>query len=232
MSNLAKVSRKLNSSKSHRKAAPSDDAKPKLREVNTTWFQAKMEAHGMTQRSLAKALKVDPTTISLIVNGRRNIKLEEAAVLARELAVPLDEVLVNAGVSAKAPKGRDTMKVTGAIDGNLQIHMGPSHVKGPVDVIVPEFGGRGVVALRFQTAGSKYDGINGALAYYVPNEGINPEGVGRYCVVEIAGKKGCFLRVVKRGYQTGTYNLHGIDGGLLCEDVRLVSASPVVWMKF
>lgn len=232
MTNLAKVSRKQNSSKSTRKTADSDESKPKLREVNTSWFTAKMEANRLNQRALAKALKVNPTTISLIVHGRRNIKLEEATILARELAVPLQEVLENAGVAVKSTKARDTMKVSGSIDGELKVHMGHSTVKGPLDVARPDFASKEVLALRLQTDGTKYEGINGALVYYTPSEGVNPDGIGRYCVVEITGKKGCFLRIVRRGYQTGTYNLLGLDGGLICEDVRLESASPVVWMKF
>jgi transcriptional regulator with XRE-family HTH domain len=208
--------------------------------VNTQWFQNKIETKGLSQRVVAKALKVDPSAITQIFYGRRKLSIAEAAELARVLQEPLEDVLHNAGIkTASIAMARNTLIVAGAVDSASRVTFGASAVKGQRSVPYPSFLGRGAAALRFQTgAGGVMDG---ALVYFHETNGkVDPEAWGRLSVVELQGKRGkgsnggkgeWYVGVLSRGYQAGTVNLTTIAGAPVVEGGTLVSAAAVVWIK-
>lgn len=67
--------------------------RPSPAPVDTDWFRDRLAAVGMTQRQLARKLALDPSAVSLMLRGRRQVKLAEAKELADALAVQVDEVM-------------------------------------------------------------------------------------------------------------------------------------------
>lgn len=207
--------------------------------LNTVWFKTQLNRAGLSQREVAKSLGVHHSIISHIFSGRRKIQLDEAPKWADLLGVTVDEIMAQAGVKNVSKSSTDSTKVEikGSVDGDLRVHWeklksGMAFVHAPFKVIR---GGK-LGALRCQTSGSPFDGYDGAiLFYYVMKEGgIDPESVGRICLcmAQSGKQEGQFLvRVVKRGYEPGKFNLYKIDGKLSEESVELKHATPVVWIK-
>ena len=88
--------------------------------VNTKWFQDRLADQRMSQRGLARAMGLDPAAISLTLRGKREMKIAEAAAIARLLGVPADEVMEQAGVLV-ASKGK-TISVCSFMDATAEVH--------------------------------------------------------------------------------------------------------------
>lgn len=127
----------------------------------------------------------------------------------------------------------ETLEITGWIDGYLNVHEG---LPGQSRAFAEPFTGavKAAAVLRCQTTGSQFDGIDGALIYYYPTDRGEADVVGRMAVVGFRGGDGQLrygLRVVKRGYEPGRFNLVLINGVMAESDAQLISAAPVLWMK-
>lgn len=195
-----------------------------MQNINTAWFRAKLEDRQMSQRTLARIVGIDSSAMSLMLRGRRRMTVEEAGKIAQVLGVAAEEVLRNAGAELSATRGAGTVKVAGWIDENGQVNdgrpLGPVVVESPPGLMASD-----CVALRIQSG----DQLDGWLLYYRPGNVVSLEVLGQMCIVELAdGRR--LLRSVQRGYEPGFYTLSGwASGGR--ENVRLVSASPVLWMR-
>lgn len=223
--------------------------------VNSAWFRNRITSQGLSQRKLAAKLKIDPSALTLFLQNKRRLQLDEAATLASLLSVSLDEVLTNAGLDTTTQSSTSKslenkgVPITGYVDGDLVVHWG--RVKGPQRALWPvqagERGNQGapVEAVRFETAGTPFDGMDGTLAYFAMKRAkdgglFDISCVGRLSIVEEvkrgAGSGGTggrtLLRVVKRGYDTGTYKLALMNGEVVDENVKLAAGAPIIWMKF
>jgi len=67
--------------------------------MDTKWFKNRMREQGVTQEKLGSLLGRERSVVSKIINGHQPIKLNEASILARALAVSSEEVLSHAGLS-------------------------------------------------------------------------------------------------------------------------------------
>lgn len=189
--------------------------------VNTKWFQDRIEDRKLSQRKLAAMMGLDPASVSMMLNGKRSIKMAEAASLSSLLGVPLDDVMFNAGL----PKPRDvdsTSPITMVVDGvgRVKPREGVSP-RVPVPPGLPTM----AAALRCEDPTSAFDGwvFFAALRSDVPAEAI-----GRLCLVRTAeGNE--WVRFVRRGYSSGLYTLASLTGEAV-PDMRLVTASPILWI--
>lgn len=208
---------------------------------NTQWFQDQFAKQDLTQRKVAKSLKVNPSGLSLLLHGKRKLTLEEAALLAKLLNQPLELVLSNAGITTHGIKTDQTLKIQGWVDHKLILHW--EMPKGPRHAPNPGFDVKDVEVVRLETAGTASEGIDGALAYYRRSGTVEQDCVGRLCVVQLAppadGKPGDSwtkqawrLAVVKRGYFPGAFNLCNLAGAIVHEGAFLESSTPVIWLKF
>jgi transcriptional regulator with XRE-family HTH domain len=195
---------------------------------NARWFKSLFEQRGFSQRKLAKDLKMDPAALTLVLQGRRKLKSEEAAKMASHLSVSVEEILEHAGIEIATPSTHRKIKIEGYFDGELKLHRGePRGAKlAPCPFQDPT-----MRAARIQSAGSRFESIDGALVYYQESSKFDPEALGRLALVTISRDPTPRLRVIRRGYQPGTYNLTALNGEILEESVKIDSSSPVVWMK-
>lgn len=205
---------------------------------NATWLKAQLLIAGITQREVAKELGADFATVNHLITGRRPMRDDDAQVIAGMLKMPVAAFLSKLrSVSPPAmPEGLSQavasgdLEITGWVDGMLIVHDG--RPKGPTAapaIVGPDASGP-VRVVRCQTQGSVFDGIDGALVYFKELGDVAAESVGRMCVAAIEGGD-TVLRVVKRGYSAGRFNLSMLNGVLAEEDARLRSASPVIWLK-
>jgi len=195
------------------------------RGVNTRWFKDQLEDRQISQRKLAKAIGIDPSAVSLMLRGLREIKVEEAIQLAQILGLPKDDVLANLGVDlSQDDRTGERVAVAGYITEGGRVIEGPA--MGPKTVPMPPDVPPGTVALRDQS-GTTWDGW---VTYYKPVDYVMPEAIGRFSVVEVMGSGEKFVKVLRHGFEPGTYRLIGVNG--TASDVgRIRSASPVIWVR-
>lgn len=67
--------------------------------VDTEWFKVRLMRKRMSQRYLAKLMELDPSALSLMINGKRAVTVQEAAKLAHFLNHPYLEVSRRLGAS-------------------------------------------------------------------------------------------------------------------------------------
>lgn len=207
-------------------------ASRELTKVNTRWFQDHCRSRGLTQRFVAKALGVDPATLSMIFKGSRKLRLEEAVVIAELFSVGLDEVLVAAGISMGSVKPTAKgLEVGGWVDGEGRLHRGP--VKGGrIAPPLPQgeaISGRVGVA-RYQTIGTLIEALDGALVYYPVTDRLAVDALGRFCVVGLERGE-MVVGTLKRGHVAGTFSVLDLGGRVIAEDVAVEWAAAVIWLK-
>lgn len=206
--------------------------KTKKANVNTPFLISLLEKKGISQRFLAKKLNIDPSAVFHLLRGTRRLMLDEVSTLAEALGMPIDEVTEHFGVDLGAntePSVRD-VKVEGWLDGTLTVRL--DGLKGKKVAHSP-FPDRDIRALRAQTSGTEFDGLDGALFFYKFSklQAVDPECVGKLCLVKITGEKEFKLRVMRRSYNSGRYDLCSLGGKVMEESVRVEANHPVVWMK-
>jgi hypothetical protein len=206
-----------------------------------------LRERGISMRGLAKSLKLDPAAVFHLVHGSRRLQLHEAAALARELSQPLGDVLERFGVQVPggdlrgAPRGSPAalLEITGWLDRDLLAHLdaeGQDGLRGRRQAPAIPGADRDTRVLRCQTAGSDYDGMDGALVYYreLPSKtkGISADAVGRVGLVRVADSPALRLRVVRRGFQSGRFHLCSLAGKVIEEDARVEIVHPVLVIRF
>lgn len=197
--------------------------------ANKTWFQDRLRNLGITQKRLASALHLDASGVSLLLAGKRKMKVEEAAEIAKLLSVPLEDVLLNAGVDLEDAESTTSITISGWFNETLALIEEPP--KGPKKAVAPLAGARDLKVARLVTGGSPFDSLDGALVYFKANRSVDMDAIGRLSVIRIQGEINKKLRVVKKGYNPGLFNLFFPTGVLAEENVILDAATPVVWLK-
>ena len=188
-----------------------------------TLFKARIADQLTSLRALAGRMGMEPSSLSMTINGKRKLTGAEAGQLAELLEVPVAEVLRHAGIEIRH-NGDGLAPVVAWLDAQGLVHR--EGLLGPKAVTAPAGTGEGLQAIRAQAG--RLDGWT--FFFRDVAQGVGPEAVGRLCVVRVAGEEGRRLRFVSRGYEQGVWTLGAMDGDIM-EAARLVSAAPIVWAK-
>lgn len=170
--------------------------------INKPWFDQRLAEKHLSQRRLARLMKLDQSAISLTLSGKRRMKFEEAAGIARLIGYPVSEVLRNAGVPVE--EGRQRVPVAGWLDGMGEIHCLP--MDDAQRVLTPQPMPEGSVAVQCRTAASPLEYMDGWLLFREPP--VQPPPLGQFAVVQIAGGIRT-IGTLRRGYRKGRLNLSG-----------------------
>lgn len=187
---------------------------------NTRWFVERLADKKLSQRGLARAMGLDAAAVSLMLRGKRQMKLTEAAEIGRLLGRPASEVIAAAGIKLDGAKAVPLM---GTVDSSGEI----APVAGKPTQKVPHPGGElpdDLYVLQVRNTGHYMDGW---LLYTSPpvRESVEPEAIGRLSMCKLTnGVK--YLASPTRGYQRGTWNLEGPCTHI--ENARLDWAVPVL----
>lgn len=192
-------------------------------EVNTKWFRDRIADRKLSQRGLARAMGLDSAAVSLMLRGQRQMKLTEAAEIARLLGVPAEEVLTNAGVRVDA--GGTQVQIAGTMDGHGEV----TWATGLGKVATPGPAGSATKAIQCRTAGTPLDYMDRWLLFVGnPSDGVQPEAMERLSLLKI--RKGMTsIAQVRRGYRPGRWNLSGPVAAIADADIEW--ATPVVLIQ-
>lgn len=189
--------------------------------INTDWFKNRIADRRLSQRGLARAMGLDAAAVSLMLRGRREMKLTEAAEIARLLGLPVSEVLENAGVRMAGT----SVQIIGYVDGHGEGHCMLHDPIGTIPHPGADLPGN-VNALQCRTAGTDLDHMDGWLLF-IPDahHGIPPDAIGRLSVCKIRGGV-AYLAKPTRSYSRGRWDLTG--PATKAQGVELEFALPVL----
>lgn len=192
-------------------------------EIKTEWFRDRLADKRMSQRGLARAMGLDAAAVSLMLRGKREMKLAEAAEIARLLGVPAEEVLANAGV--RTGSGHTQIQITGIVDGHGEVHC---RLSEPLGIIAHPGGDLppNINALQCRTAGTDMDHMDGWLLYVQDvKAGVNPDAIGHLSVCHLTNGV-TYLAKPTRSYTRGRWDLS--SPGMTAKAVELDFAKPVL----
>lgn len=194
-----------------------------MTDINTQWFRDKLAERKMSQRGLARAMGLDAAAVSLMLRGKREMKLREAAEVARLMGVPAEDILQHAGIKMGSSGTR--LEICGVMDGTAEVKWGNDlgTVAAPVGI---EANG----AIQCRTQGTQLDYMDRWLLYFIGprKDGVAPEALERLAVVKI--QDGCTgIGQVRRGYQPGRWDVSG--PAIMLRDVRLEYAVPILLIQ-
>lgn len=166
---------------------------------------------------------LDAAAVSLMLRGKREMKLREAAEVARLMGVPAEEILQHAGL--KVGSGGTRLPICGTIDGTAEVRWDNDlgDVQAP-----PGIDASGAIQCR--TQGTPLDYMDRWLLFMAgpKKEGVQPEALERLSVVKIRnGLTG--IAQVTRGYQRGRWDISG--PALTARDVDLEYAVPILLIQ-
>lgn len=190
--------------------------------VNTKWFRDRIADQRMSQRGLARLLGLDAAAVSLMLRGKREMKIAEAAAIARLLGVPADEVMAQAGVAIRS--GGTLVPLCMWMDASAELHAETDGTS------VPHPGGDlpdAVSAIQCRTAGTDLDHMDGWVMFTSRgmDGSIQAEAVGRLSVVRLKNGVMCVAKI-SRGLTRGRWNLASPVGTM--RDVEVEWAKPIL----
>lgn len=197
--------------------------------IDTLWFRHTLETAQLSQRQLARELKIDPAAVSLMLRGQRSMRLTEAAKIAELVHQPFTEIVRRAGIEIDKPLEKaDVCPVAGRV--NAKGEIAESKPRAADFFPSPPGSPPNCKVLKVRTSMSPAEYMDGWMLFFEDIETLTPEAIGRLCVVTLgSGEK--LVRHVRRGFEPGTYSLRGLTLEETDESARLRSASPVLWIR-
>lgn len=185
--------------------------------INKRWFQNLFADKQTNQRAIAKALGLHAPALTRVLNGERRLQMSEAIDLARALDVPLDDVLVNAGLEPAHSTGAITAEIRGVVNADSTVDAAKGRIKSV------EAPAEGYTALTYGTLGW--------TMFYRPSSSVSPDAIGRLALVKSPREGSPRIAIVGRGSRPSVYDLTDPFTQDVVRDVPLTSASPIYWVK-
>lgn len=190
--------------------------------IQTSWFRQKLAEKQISQRGLARLMGLDSAAVSLMLRGKREMKITEAAMIANLLGVSTEEVIAHVGERRRIDQR--PVQIIGIVNGDGRIHWGEfGEVPRPVGELP-----LAVAAIQCRTIGTDLDYMDRWILF-VPNPPdtgeVRPECVDRMSIVRATGEESCVSQV-RRGYAPGRWNLRGPNCN--ADEVELDYAAPIL----
>jgi transcriptional regulator with XRE-family HTH domain len=179
-----------------------------------SWFQQSFRECGFTtQRSIAKFLGCDPASVSMLFQGKRQLRIDEARLMSAQLGVSVQEVLKRAGIDI-APQ----VKLIGHVEASGAVTL---LAKGDeADVDAPRDLPQGAYALQVRTHFSHLAAFDRWIVFVSGLREEPPHLLNRLALIgEHDGKM--WLGYLTEGYRSGAVNIQ------LADSIR--QNVPAIW---
>lgn len=184
--------------------------------VNKRYFNDLMKDRKLSLREIARRMDIWPAALSRSLDDKRKMQMPEAVALSRILAVPLTEVMLNAGIDQVVVTGR-RCSIIGHVHDDGVVEPVPAGVIERVPI--PDGLDDDAVAVQMHTSGTEASFADGWITFLGPER--DPSDVmGIYSMMAVEDN-GWIMGVVRRGYSQGTYNVTS-RAGIHHNSVRLL----------
>lgn len=184
--------------------------------VDTKWFREMLAERDLSQRRFAHAMQLDPAAMSLLLRGKRNVKLDEAQRMAEILRIPVSIVLAHFGVRALKNENKDGVPLVGIVDEHgLITRSEGEYVARPQEID--------------EYAVSLY-GANNQWVYYVSGtESPIADCVNRLCMAQVKGEAHALLTYIRKGIRGGYTIQNARD--IMPQEAEIEHAAPVILIR-
>lgn len=204
------------SKKSTKQAAP----------IDREWFDAQMRRVGVSMSKLSEEIieTGHPSLLGRTLRGERELQIGELVALAKALKVSVNDVVRRLGY----PPPRTKCSVAGVINSRGRIE--PVQQERTTDLPLDIAGE--IAALEVAEAYTPPGIHSGATLYYSPSDDVRPDAFFRLSVISLGDQPHALAGVLQRG-RLGAVRVSPLGGGgELIESAELVSAAPILWMRF
>lgn len=178
-----------------------DDGKSAMHMPMNDWIKEALAAKKMTQRELAEAIGVDPSTLSLLLAGKRRLTLDKAKGMAKALQISITDLAQATGFEMDTTEALD---IIGYIDGGGVVHI----TREPLGTTpCPYTPCDGHAALTMRTADSGMQMLNGWVAFTGPVQDASDTLLDRTVIAKVVDQPDPVLRLLRRGSFRGVYTL-------------------------
>jgi len=189
---------------------------------NSKWFHDRITDLGLSQRAFARKIGMSASTFNKLVNGSRDMTLEDAAMFAAQFGVSVEDVMRQAG--ARPPGGPTSVPLVATL--THQLDLVPVSEPRRIDMPAATTISGHLIAARCEDASSIYYGYT---IFFERSEGVAFEAVGRMSVVTL--KDGSeHVRFLRNGLAPGKFVLMDM-GGRPEESAEVIAATPVFLAK-
>lgn len=173
--------------------------------IDSKWFRDSLQDRRMTQREFASRVGIDPASLTLTLQGKRRMTIERAADFARELCVPMDDVMKKFGVGSHEDAQR--VPIIGYVDGAAEVTFTPEPIGRTISpFMLPQ----DVAALTMRSTATPLDMMHGWLFFVGPEMTAADGAIDRTAIVQAKGHRKPLLRLIRRGATPGLFTLTGI----------------------
>ena len=194
--------------------------------IDRQWFEAQMRRVGTSATKLSEEIieTGHPSLLGRSLRGERELQIGELVALAKALRVTVNDVVRRLGY----PPPRTKCSVVGVLNsrGRIEPAETPRTTDMPLDV-------SGDMSALEVAEGYTPPGIHsGATLYYVPSDNVRPDAFFRLSVIKLQDQQHELVGVLQRGRLGAVRVLPLGSTNELIESSELVSAAPVLWMRF
>lgn len=188
------------------------------------FFEALRNGAELSTRAIENLMGIPQASWSKTLYQNRKMQPRERDWVCAYFKLPKDLIESKAGMSDFESK---RIRVVGTVKRDWEI---TRTVKEPKLLDRDVVNAAGSTALRIDAGGTPVDKW---LVFFVPPPKKRPQTdrpIGRWCVIRIASG-GSRLGILRRGNVDGLYNIEGLDGRTIQNDVMVASAAPVLWAR-
>lgn len=200
--------------------------------IDQSWFVQRLQTAGLSQRQLSKMFSNSPGTMSNVLLGNRNLRLDELPIVASALGVSIEELLRRLGIAgpARTADPSNTVPVLGTVNETATVEdtRTTRRVPRPADT------GRNLSAIVMESQTG--DGPHQGWTYYIDtptkDRAVDATSLNALCVVQIGDSEARHLGIVQRSVEPGRFNLvNPFNGSAIVNGVQIRNALPVAWIK-
>ena len=194
-----------------------------LKPIDTTWFRQQLAARKLSQRALARLMKIDAAAVSLMLRGHRRMTNQEAHKLASVLGTKVTEVLRHSGVDVIDDVRKVPISAWVNNEGAVSLFPDKTHavVAGPADCPT------GTYCVQCRAPSEPQD----SWLLFVNPAQEQPENCLEYLCVVAIDHGALTTANVRRGYRPGRWNLLMWPNREFRPDVTVAWCSKVTWIK-
>ena len=191
--------------------------------INTQWFKDRLRERDLSMRRLAKLMEVDPSAVSLMLRGKRQMSQREAAKISGLLTLPVTEVMRQAGVSVVEDTRALPLRATVDANGKLRevTTKQPRRLNAPHDV--PSTG----LVCQIRSTELTTDGW---IMFCGTFDSRVEAFIDRLGVFDLK-REGHVLGTLKRGYENEKFNLVPYTGAPTLQNIEPKSVASVLWIR-
>jgi hypothetical protein len=196
------------------------------KQIDSQWFRDQLADRKLTQRAAAKLLNLDPSSLSLLLDGHRRMRIDQAGEFARVFKLPISEIVRRAGV-----------ETTGGMHGRLNV---VGYIEGTGRAVIREDAPGAVVqfqwdlpekamGLQFRTAQSAADVWDGFIAAFGDSEPGGAGALDRTGLIRMRSGEELYGKA-RRGYAPNLYTVIPLTGELI-HDADIESFKPLIGLR-